>query len=211
MADKPIVLITGAAGNIGRSLAAALQERYAVVGLDRASGETDYPVLEVDLTDEQSIEDGLAKVKAEHGSQIASVVHLAAFFDFSGEDKPQYKAVNVEGSRKLMRALQNLEVEQFVYSGTMLVHEPGRPGEYIDEHRPTAPGWAYPKSKAEAERAISETRGDIPVVFLHLAGLYDERTSVPTFANQIARTLARATRAKPATPMPARRWSTARI
>src|SRR3546814_1609582 len=35
--------------------------------------------------------------------------------------------------------------------------------------------------------AISESRGDIPVGFLHLAGLYDERTSVPTFANQIAR------------------------
>src|SRR3546814_5806391 len=40
---------------------------------------------------------------------------------------------------------------------------------------------------AAAENAISESRGDIPVVFLHLAGLYDERTSVPTFANQIAR------------------------
>src|SRR3546814_2614228 len=86
-----------------------------------------------------------------------------------------------------MRALQPFEVEQFVYSGTMLVHEPGRPGERIKEDRPIAPGWAYPKSKAAAENAISESRGDIPVVFLHLAGLYDERTSVPTFANQIAR------------------------
>src|SRR3546814_1641913 len=40
---------------------------------------------------------------------------------------------------------------------------------------------------AAAENAISESRGDIPVVFLHLSGLYEERTSVPTFANQIAR------------------------
>src|SRR3546814_20142550 len=86
-----------------------------------------------------------------------------------------------------MRALQPFEVEQFVYSGTMLVHEPGRPGERIKEDRPIAPGWAYPKSKAAAENAISASRGDIPVVFLHLAGLYDERTSVPTFATPIAR------------------------
>src|SRR3546814_15840542 len=69
----------------------------------------------------------------------------------------------------------------------MLGHEPGRPGERIKEDRPIAPGWAYPKSKAAAENAISESRGDLPVVFLQLAGLYDERTSVPTFANQIAR------------------------
>src|SRR3546814_15082898 len=74
-----------------------------------------------------------------------------------------------------------------LFRSTMLVHEPGRPGERIKEDRPIAPGWAYPKSKAAAENAISESRGDIPVVFLHLAGLYDERTSVPTFANQIAR------------------------
>lgn len=187
MAAKPIVLITGAAGNIGRSLATALRERYSVIGLDVVSGDTDYPVIEVDLSDEQSVVDALSRIGSEYGRHFASVVHLAAFFDFSGEDKPQYDAVNVEGSRNLVRALQPFKVEQFVYSGTMLVHEPGRPGERIDEERPIAPGWAYPKSKAEAERVISEERGDIPVVFLHLAGLYDERTSVPTFANQIAR------------------------
>src|SRR3546814_11278456 len=120
MTDKPIVLITGASGNIGRSLASALQERYFVIGLDRSSGDTDYPVLEADLTDEASIADALARIGSEHGRRIASVVHLAAFFDFSGEDKPQYQAVNVDGSRNLMRALQPFEVEQFVYSGTML-------------------------------------------------------------------------------------------
>lgn len=187
MADKPIVLITGAAGNIGGSLAQALQQHYTVIGLDVASGDTDYPIIEVDLTDEKNVAEALARFGSEHGHHISSVVHLAAFFDFSGEDKPQYKTVNVDGSRNLIRALQAFEVEQFVYSGTMLVHEPGRPGERIDEDRPIAPGWAYPKSKAEAEQAIREERGDIPVVFLHLAGLYDERTSVPTLANQIAR------------------------
>lgn len=187
MADKPIVLITGATGNIGRSLAHALQARYSVVGLDKNSGDTDFPVVEVDLSDAASVTEALEKVRAEYGRDIASIVHLAAFFDFSGEDKPQYQAVNVDGSRNLVRGLQGFNVEQFVYSGTMLVHEPGRPGERIDENRPIAPGWAYPKSKAKAEQAISEERGGIPVVHLHLAGLYDSRTSVPTFANQIAR------------------------
>src|SRR3546814_9895759 len=115
MTDKPIVLITGASGNIGRSLASALQERYFVIGLDRSSGDTDYPVLEADLTDEASIADALARIGSEHGRRIASVVHLAAFFDFSGEAQPQYQAVHVDGSRHLMRALQPFEGEQFVY------------------------------------------------------------------------------------------------
>lgn len=187
MAGKPIVLITGATGNIGRSLAQALQANYAVIGLDMARGDTDYPVFEADLSDSDSVAQTMERIASEHGRDIASVVHLAAFFDFSGEDKPQYKAVNVDGSRNLIRALQAFNVEQFVYSGTMLVHEPGHPGERIDEGRPIKPGWAYPKSKAEAEQAIRADRGDIPVVYLHLAGLYDTRTSVPTFAHQIAR------------------------
>ncbi|MBP0437067.1 vitamin K epoxide reductase family protein [Tianweitania sediminis] len=185
--ERKLLLITGASGNIGRSLAAALGRNYRIVGLDRTTGKTDYPVLEVDLTDDASVAQAMATVRKEHGAQIASVIHLAAFFDFSGEDKPAYRSVNVEGSRRLLKELQSFQVEQFLYSGTMLVHKAGEPGQIIDESQPIEPGWAYPKSKAEAEEAIRDERGAIPVVFLHLAGLYDRTTSVPTFANQIAR------------------------
>ncbi|WP_347302688.1 NAD-dependent epimerase/dehydratase family protein [Croceibacterium sp. TMG7-5b_MA50] len=184
---KPLVLITGAAGNLGRTLAAALADNYRIVGLDRGGDQADFPIIDADLTKADDLARALDRIAADHGRQIASVLHLAAFFDFSGEDRPQYRAVNVEGSRNLMRVLRGLDVEQFVYSGTMLVHEPGRAGERITEDTPIGPGWAYPKSKAAAEQAIREERGTIPTVFLRLAGVYDERTSVPTFANQIAR------------------------
>ncbi|HMN83760.1 MAG TPA: NAD-dependent epimerase/dehydratase family protein [Burkholderiaceae bacterium] len=190
------MLITGAAGNIGRSLAAALAADYRIVGIDRgggdagnagSAGEPDFPILDVDLTRQPSVDAGLARLRAEHGGRIASVIHLIAYFDFTGEDRPQYRSVNVEGTRKLLRALRAFDVEQFVYAGTMLVHAPGRPGERIDEHQPIEPGWAYPKSKAQAEQVIRDEHGAIPVVLLRLAGLYDTTTSVPTFAHQIAR------------------------
>ncbi|GGB91584.1 hypothetical protein GCM10011494_07460 [Novosphingobium endophyticum] len=184
---KPIVLITGAAGNIGQSLAAVLGKQYRIVGLDQTDEGTDFPLIEVDLTDDQSVRSAMRAFRSRFGTHIASVIHLAAYFDFSGEEKPAYQAVNVEGTRRLLRELQSFEVEQFVYSGTMLVHQPGRPGERIDETRPVDPGWAYPRSKAKAEEIIRSEHGDIRYVLLHLAGLYDERISVPTFAHQIAR------------------------
>ncbi|WP_207796586.1 NAD-dependent epimerase/dehydratase family protein [Sphingomonas oleivorans] len=184
---KPIVLITGAAGNIGRSLAHALSDAYTIVGLDREGMKADFPLIPVDFTDDASVAGALAKFRRDHGVHIASVIHLVAFFDFSGEDNPLYDKVNVEGTRRLLRALQDFEVEQFVYSGTMLVHAPGRPGEPISEDQPIAPGWAYPRSKARAEEVIRAEHGHIPYVLLRLAGLYDERTSVPTLAHQIAR------------------------
>jgi nucleoside-diphosphate-sugar epimerase len=185
--EKPIVLITGAAGNIGTSLAAALEDAYTVVGLDREGSKADFPLIDVDFTDDDSLTQALETFRRDHGSRIASVIHLVAFFDFSGEDDPLYEAVNVEGTRKLLRALQDFEVEQFLYSGTMLVHAPGRPGEPIDESQPIDPRWAYPKSKAAAEDVIRAEHGRIPYVLLRLAGLYDETTSVPTLANQMAR------------------------
>src|SRR3546814_13405928 len=83
-----------------------------------------------------------------------------------------FRSVNVEGTRRLLRALQDFDVEQFVYSSTMLVHAAGRPGEPINEDQPIAPGWAYPRSKAAAEEVIRAEHGRIPYALLRLAGLY---------------------------------------
>lgn len=185
--DRPIVLITGAAGDIGSTLSAALLPEYRVVGLDRQEKQAEVPIIPADLTSPESIRDALAKFRERYGQHIASVIHLAAYFDFTGEDVPLYRKVNVEGTRLLLAALQDFEVEQFVYSGTLLVHQPGAPGETIDESRPIAPQWAYPRSKAAAEEAIAREHGRIPYVLLHLAGVYDEKTCVPTLAHQIAR------------------------
>jgi nucleoside-diphosphate-sugar epimerase len=185
--EKPIVLITGAAGNIGRSLARALRSDYRIVGLDQAGASADFPLFEVDITDSRSVGEALDAFRSAYGPRIASVIHLVAYFDFTGEDNPLYRNVNVDGTRHLLRALQDFDVEQFVYAGTMLVHAPTSPGRPIDESQPVDPRWAYPQSKAAAEEAIREEHGAIPYVLLHLAGLYDEKTSVPTLANQIAR------------------------
>jgi nucleoside-diphosphate-sugar epimerase len=184
---KPLVVITGVAGDIGTALAGALLREYTVVGLDQPGKTADVPLIPVDLRSDASVERAFRDLRARFGAHIASVIHLAAYFDFTGEDKPLYQQVNVEGTRRLLRALRSFKVDQFVYSGTMLVHEPAAPGERIDESSPIAPKWAYPRSKAAAEEIIRQEPGRMPYVLLHLAGVYDERTCVPTLANQIAR------------------------
>ncbi|MFL0419421.1 vitamin K epoxide reductase family protein [Sphingomonas sp. 179-I 2A4 NHS] len=185
--EKPLVIVTGATGNLGRSVAAALSSDYRIVGLDRREDALAFPVMKVDLGSDESVRDVLSTIRATYGERIASVIHLAAYFDFTGEEHPLYRSVNVEGTRRLIRGLQEFEVEQFVYSSTMLVHAPCSPGDRIDESWPIAPGWAYPKSKAQAEQVIREEHGSIPYAILRFAGVYDEETAVPTLVNQIAR------------------------
>ena len=188
---RPIVLVTGAAGNLGSSVAAALSDAYRIVGLDRqaleAGPDGSYPILAMDLGKDESVVAALQGFRTAYGERIASVVHLAAYFDFTGENNPLYQSVNVEGTRRLLRALQGFEVGQFLYPSTMLVHAPCRPGEHIDETQPLAPAWAYPKSKAAAEAVLREEHGHIPTVVLRLAGVYDTQTMVPTMARQMAR------------------------
>ena len=184
---KPIVLITGAAGNLGRSLAKTLGRDYRIIGLDLSAGNVDFPIIAINLTSDAAVELAFRKFRDAFGSRIASVIHLAAYFDFSGEQNPLYRSVNVEGTRRLLGALQDFEIEQFVYSSTMLVHAPCQPGERIGERHPIEPQWAYPQSKAAAEDVIRSEHKRIPYVILRLAGVYSEYSMVPTLAQQIAR------------------------
>ncbi|QBR83402.1 NAD-dependent epimerase/dehydratase family protein [Legionella israelensis] len=181
---KPVVLITGSSGNIGSAITQALKNDYDVVGFDMEGTKCDFTF---DITSTASIELALKRFKESYGNKIATVIHLAAYFDFSGEESPLYEAVNVEGTKNLLQKLQNFEVEQFIYTSTMLVHQPCQPGEMINEDSSLNPKWIYPQSKLKTEKIIKKHHGDIPYLILRLAGLYNESSCVPTLSHQIAR------------------------
>src|SRR5215211_6678704 len=159
MSSRPILLITGSSGFLGRAIAKRLTRRYRVVGLD--SDEPKQPLdrvetLRVDLTSDDSVGAVLDQVRTRFRARVASVIHLAAYYDLSGEPDPKYQSVTVEGTRRLLRALQRGldKVEQFVFASTMLVHAPTQPGRPITEDWPLAPKWAYPQSKVETEQLL---------------------------------------------------------
>ena len=191
MADeKELILITGVSGRIGAALAERAAEQYRVVGFNRSSSECPEGALEclkLDVTSGESVHSTLEQVTSGHGTRIASVVHLAAFYDFSGEDSPLYQEVNVQGTERLLRELQRFELGQFLFASTMLVHPPCRPGDQITEDWPLEPSWAYPQSKAAAEARIREARGDVPVVLARICNTYDEWGRHPLLAHQIQR------------------------
>ena len=71
---RPIVLITGATGNLGRSLGAALGRDYRIAGLDLKAQGADFPVFEADFTSDSSVELALHKFRDAFGSRIANVI-----------------------------------------------------------------------------------------------------------------------------------------
>jgi nucleoside-diphosphate-sugar epimerase len=186
-----IVLITGAGGFIGSALIERLAAEYTLVGLDRP-GPPDPPApahdVEIDLGSGESVRAALEQVRDRFGGRIASVVHLAAYYDVSGQPNPLYDRITVQGTRRLVEGLQDFEVDQFVFASTMLVHRPTyQPDERISEASPIDPAWAYPESKVRTEELLRERHGNIPVVLLRIAGVYDDLGHSPFLAEQISR------------------------
>jgi len=191
-AKDDIILITGASGRIGDAVMRRLRKRFDnIVGFDRkapAPPPPDCVRIPVDIASDDSVREGLRILREHHGTRIASVVHLAAYYDFLGKPSPLYDRITVEGTRRLLRGLrEGFEVEQFIFSSTMLVHQPGEPGQFITEDWPLGPTWAYPESKVRTEALIHEGHDGIPAVILRLAGVYDDICHSPPLAHQIQR------------------------
>lgn len=187
---KEVVFITGSSGMIGYPLAQRLAEEFHVVGFGR--GKSPYPPSSVDfvcmdVSMKESVLRALDEARNHHGAHIASVIHLAGYDDFTGDTHPDYEAVNVRGTERLLRALQDFEVEQFIFASTMLVHAPCQPGQRIDENGPLEPKWVYPRSKRDTEEIIRAERGAIPIVLLRIPGVYDDRGHLPSLVHQIRR------------------------
>lgn len=187
---KSVILITGSEGFIGDAIVRSCCHQHEIAGFDVARPHKDPEAedfINCDLTSDASVGQALDSLRQRHGSSLASVVHLAAFYDFSGKPNPLYQDLTVEGTRRLLKRLQSFDVEQFVFSSTHLVMKPSQHGEPITEVSAAEAAWDYPKSKLEAEKVIASERRRIPAVILRIAGVYDENCHVVPIAQQVSR------------------------
>lgn len=78
--EKPVLLITGAAGRSARRRG----ERYTVVGFELDCRQA-ADCIDADITDAAALATACQRLRECRGGRLASVIHLAAFYDFSGE------------------------------------------------------------------------------------------------------------------------------
>lgn len=133
------VVVTGAAGQVGRALVAALHERgVAPVALDRAA---------LDVGDEPAVR----RLLGRHAPDL--VLHTAAWTDVDGAEADEAGAfrVNADGTRAVARTCARLGARLVAYS-TDFVFDGTHDGAYV-ESDPVGPLSAYGRTKLEGERA----------------------------------------------------------
>jgi dTDP-4-dehydrorhamnose reductase len=131
------VLVTGAAGMLGRDMMRYLDGRHEVTGVD----------LDVDVTDPAAIRACVAEVRPE------AVFHLAAWTDVDGAEEREADAarVNADGAGNVAAAAAEVGAAVVVPS-TDYVFD-GRAGRaYVEDDAP-APLGAYGRTKLAGERA----------------------------------------------------------
>lgn len=192
--NPPCVIVTGSSGLLGSPVCTRLGDLgYEVFGFDRV-GLPEPPKahprvqdIEVDITDYATVRGAVNDLRRRGYDRIASIVHLAAYYDFSGEDSPLYDEVTVNGTDRLLNAVSAFHVDQFIFSSTMLVHAPCEVGGHIREDDPLEAKWPYPQSKIKTEKLIREGHPSVRSVMLRLAGVYNEWGLQPTLVHQIKR------------------------
>lgn len=192
--QRPAVIVTGSSGMLGRGVCVRLADAgYQVFGFDRVGWpeppkDNEYVRdIECDVTDSVSVRAAMQKTHSLTGGKLASVVHLAAYYDFSGEDSERYQEVTINGTDRLLNELEDFQCDQFVFTSTMLIHAPCEVGEHIAEDAPQEAKWPYPQSKVKTERLIRDGHPNVRSVFLRIAGVYTDYGRQPTLVQQIKR------------------------
>jgi UDP-glucose 4-epimerase len=155
---RPVVLVTGASGFIGRHLGPALERAgWTVRRTIRAPTANHNEVLIDSIGPATDWQGALAGVDA--------IVHLAARVHHPNEEHAAdlYRNVNIEGTLNLAHRATQLGVRKFVFVSTILVN--GRTTEGrgpFSESDILTPRGIYGESKAKAEaglKAIAQTNG----------------------------------------------------
>jgi UDP-glucose 4-epimerase len=158
------VVITGATGNVGTSVLAALSgdDRVnSILGLARRVPAIDYPKVEwqgADVTE--------ADLTAPfRGADV--VIHLAWLIQPS-RDEALTERVNVGGSERVLRAAAEAGVPKLVYASSIGAYSPGPKHDRVDESHPTdgIETSFYSRHKAAVERLCDRIEQDHPELAL---------------------------------------------
>lgn len=174
-----VILLTGANGHLGRTLAMQLKEQGARVRGLVLPGEAapelealDVEIVRGDMRDK----DSLRPLFAGAGEQQTTLIHAAAIIDITSEISPLVYDVNVGGVKNIVSLALEHEVRRFIHISSVHAIPEARDGREMREIKDFSPErvhGGYAKTKAEGTQFVMESiaKHGLPAIVLHPSGI----------------------------------------
>jgi dihydroflavonol-4-reductase len=186
------VLVTGASGHVGANLVRTLIDKgrstRCMVHVNcRPIDGVNCERVEGDVCDIESL------TRAFQGVEV--VYHLAAVISLSMADWPKVEAINVTGTRNVVKACLRAGVKRLVHFSSIhaLVQEPLNIP--VDESRPLAESHRYPpydRSKAAAEKEVlAGVQEGLDAVIVNPTAIFGPYDYQPSYFGEALLTIAR--------------------
>jgi nucleoside-diphosphate-sugar epimerase len=183
----PGLVITGSSGFLGRHLLERLEDEYKIFGIARRSpAETGAPIhrniswFQVDIADRDALATAFRHIREQGGARY--LIHLAAHYDFTGEDDPHYQRTNVEGMRYVLEECRELRLERFVFASSVAASDflsTEDPTRVVDETTVADAPHPYGRSKRQGEEMLAEYKDEIPYSIIRYAALFSDWCEYP--------------------------------
>jgi nucleoside-diphosphate-sugar epimerase len=175
----PRVVITGASGFLGRHLLAVMKDRYRIYALARRSQRRVRAPVHPNISWHQAdigvfepLSSVFRHIADEGGAEI--LIHLAAYYDFDGDDNPEYWRTNVEGLRNVLDLSKQLGLARFVFASSLAASRFPHPGHALTEESPVDGELAYAVTKRLGEEMLAEYRSHFPSCVVRLGALFSD-------------------------------------
>jgi nucleoside-diphosphate-sugar epimerase len=152
MRKEPVLLVTGACGQIGTELVKALRAKYgrtAVIASDirGESASEEEPYLQLDVLDKSA----LSKAVRELG--VSHIYHLAAVLSASGEKDPEAAwHLNIQSLLNVLDVARHHQLQQVFWPSSIAVFGPEAPKVLCPQNARTEPTTVYGISKSAGEQ-----------------------------------------------------------
>ncbi len=184
MNHLPRLVITGASGFIGRHLLAGLKESFKITAMARRSQSRAHaPVhenirwVQVDIRHNDLVKEAFNGVREEGGADF--VIHLAAHYDFTGENHYDYQRTNVDGLHHVLDQCATLDLKRFVFASSIAACDYPGEGSALDESSPPDGKHIYARSKAIGEDMLAEYDDSVPSCITRFAALFSDWCEYP--------------------------------
>jgi nucleoside-diphosphate-sugar epimerase len=160
---KPVVVITGVAGNLGRRLLPLLGD-FSVIGVDLSPPQTDLPLQfeQMDLGEESSTR---VFYQLLHDTRPVAVVHLAFVIDpvrTGVLDTERMWQINVAGTARVMEAITEANrtadslVRQFIFPSSVSAYGPSLAGPATEDSAMAAHTLPYAIHKKQSDEVVQQ-------------------------------------------------------